>query len=134
MPGPIKPPNNAILLGTDTWIEHVDLTGRYELAVNVDLLLKELEPMWSALETECVAGCCGLDAFDFSPESIASASAKLDVAEICAKIGRLRSELAGIGAEVFVSQRLNNYADRVVFEALLAHLQTKFSEQSGGDA
>jgi len=45
--------------------------------VDIDPELKALEPMWRALETSCVAGCCGLDAFDFSPENIASAAGHL---------------------------------------------------------
>jgi hypothetical protein len=127
-------PKNAILLGAGKWIEHIDLTGRYGAAVNVDLLLKGLEPVWSALETECVAGCCGFDAFDFSAENIAIATAKLNSAVVCAQLSKLRLELGSLGADVVVSQRLNNYADQRVFDALIAHLQSNFAGQDGGDA
>ena len=128
-----KPPKNAILLGAGKWIEHVDLNGRYEAAVNIDPLLTGLEPVWTALETECVAGCCGLDAFDFSAERIAAARTKLNAAEVSAELEKLRSMLGDVGADVVVSQRLNNYADRSVFDALLAHLQSNFSAPRGED-
>jgi len=134
MSQPSTPPKNAILLGAGQWIEHIDLTGRYESAVNVDLLLMDLESMWSALETECVADCCGIDAFDFSAENIANAASKLNNAEVCIKIERLRTQLGALGADVFVSKRLNNYCDRAVFEALLNHLQNHFSALSREDA
>ncbi|MBY0236789.1 MAG: hypothetical protein K2W93_17545 [Burkholderiaceae bacterium] len=127
MPKPSAPPKNAILIGKGKWIEHIDLAGRYESAVNIDFLLRDLDSLWSVLETECVADCCGIDAFDFTPENLVNASNKLNGAELSAKIEDLRVKLEALDASVFVSQRLNNYSDRAVFEALLQHLQTHFS-------
>ncbi|CAG0950241.1 hypothetical protein ANRL4_00028 [Anaerolineae bacterium] len=130
MTHPSAPPKNAILIGEGQWIEHIDLTGRYESAVNIDLLLRDLAPLWSMLETECVADCCGIDAFDFTPENIANAAIKLNSADVCAKIEGLQVRLAELGAGVFVSKRLNNYSDRAVFETLLRHLHSHFSALS----
>lgn len=129
-----KPPKNAILLGEGKWIEHVDLTGRYESAVNIDLLVHGLESMWAALETECVAECCGLDAFDFSPESIKEAASKLDLRDTCVKLDSLQAQLSLLGADVLVSKRLNNYCDRIEFNALLDHLRSRFAAESQQDA
>ncbi len=37
---------------------------------NLDKFLENNREFWSALETECVAECCGIDAYDFSEEAI----------------------------------------------------------------
>lgn len=121
------PSKNAIWLGEDNWIEQADLTGRYDSAFDIDPELNTLEPMWQALETSCVAGCCGLDAFDFSPENIASAAGHLSVPEVCADIEALRARLDGSDTDVLLSHRLNNFSERRVFDALLGHLLAHFS-------
>lgn len=122
----LQPPKDAILLGGGKWIEHVDLTGRYDSAVDIDPWIKDLEPMWSALETECVADCCGIDAFDFCPENLATVEQKLERTVVCHRLKGLRSQLEALPGDVFVSRRLNNYSARSVFFALLDHLQDNF--------
>lgn len=122
----MRPPKHAILLGEGRWIEFIDLDGRYDAAIFIDELLSETGPLWAALETECVAGCCGLDAFDFSLDAIRAASRSLDPAEQCRRIDRLKAAVSGLGADVVVSERLNNYADIRVFNALLDHLRGGF--------
>lgn len=39
----------------------------------IDDLLPHAPWFWRSLERACVAGCCGLDAFDFSAESVRAA-------------------------------------------------------------
>jgi methylaspartate ammonia-lyase len=119
-----KPPKNAILIGEGKWIEFIDLTGRYDVAIDIDPLLADLEPLWSALETQCVAACCGLDAFDFYPDNIASAMDNIEISSTCQKLMKLRSSLDNLGSSVVVSRRLNNYADIAVFNALVSHVQS----------
>nr|WP_315491663.1 DUF6331 family protein [uncultured Rhodoferax sp.] len=123
MPLSAKPPKNSIPIGEGKWIEFIDLTGRYEGAIEIDLLLNDLEPLWSALETQCVAGCCGLDAFDFYPENIASAKEGLVASTVCQNLSSLQAALKELDGDVVLSRRLNNYADIAVFHALLVHLQ-----------
>ncbi|MBB6053657.1 DUF6331 family protein [Armatimonas rosea] len=118
----------AISIGTEQWINVIDLTGHYDRAIEIDPLLVQLEPMWAALETHCVAECCGLDAFDFTPEAVAHAGARLDAAVVCANLGELRSSIAALGTDVLVSTRLNSYVDYTAFDRLISHLQTCFCQ------
>lgn len=39
-------------------------------ALQVDQLIPEAEWFWSALEHYCAAGCCGIEAFDFTARSV----------------------------------------------------------------
>ncbi|HAP77909.1 MAG TPA: hypothetical protein DCR14_17725 [Acidimicrobiaceae bacterium] len=41
------------------------------LRPKIDPFLPEADWFWLSLERHCVAGCCGIDAFDFSAESVA---------------------------------------------------------------
>lgn len=124
MPLSAKPPKNSIPIGEGKWIEFIDLTGRYETAIEIDLLIKDLEPLWSALETQCVAGCCGFDAFDFYPENIAGAKERIDASAMCQSLLSLQAALKKLDGGVVLSRRLNNYADVAVFNALIVHLQS----------
>lgn len=119
--------HDAISLGESRWLDLVDLTGRYAAAINIDTLLAESEPMWLALQTQCTPGCCGLHAFDFWPSGIAAAAEVLDRRQVCSALDSLRRALRGLETDVVVSERLNHYMDRGVFEALIDHLQRAFA-------
>ena len=111
-----------IRIGDDAWIEFIDLDGRYDQAVDIDGLLGELRPLICRLETHCVAGCCGMDAFDFTREGIAAALTELDRAQLHAACAQARGALAAAAGDVFVSNTMNQIADKRVFLQLLAHL------------
>jgi len=125
------PSANAIWLGEGDWIEVADLTGRRDAAVDIDPELRSLEAMWQALESSCVAECCGLDAFDFSAGNIASAAGRLDVPEVCAALAAVRRHLGDRGADVLLSHRLNYAFERGALDALLGHLLTHLSTTPG---
>ncbi len=57
-----------IQIADDAWIEYIDIEGRYDQATDIDALLDGLWPLICRLETHCVAGCCGMDAYDFTRE------------------------------------------------------------------
>ena len=68
-----------------------------------------------------------LYAFDFSPDAILAAAAKMAcAADLCPTLARLRKTLRDLPTDAFVSTRLNNYSDREVFDALLDHLESHF--------
>ena len=85
-----------------------------------------IAPLWDALETLCVAGCCGIDAFDFSAEQLTSARRKLDAAAIRQQLLQLQTELLQALQPVVVSSRLNQYLDRTAAQLLMAHLLEHF--------
>jgi hypothetical protein len=120
---PTRPHKNAIWIGDDRWIEFIDLDGRYDQAVHVDAPLSSLEAFWSALETMCVAGCCGFDAFDFSPEGIAEAARGLPHARLHDQLEEAIRVVEKLDTTVVVSRRLNNLADKRTFLALLSHVK-----------
>lgn len=116
-------PINAIATGPDTWIAHVEPTVAYDKAVAIDHLLAQLAGMWAALETHCVAGCCGFDAFDFSEDGVAASLARVDAARTCDALAQLRAALLALRADVVSSTRLNMFCDKNEFLALLSHLE-----------
>jgi hypothetical protein len=62
---------NAIKIGEGQWIKHIDLSPEYyRNAEDIDQHFAKNENFWSQLESHCVAGCCGIDAFDLYPDEI----------------------------------------------------------------
>lgn len=117
-----------IRIGDDTWIEFIDLDGRYDRAVDIDGLLGELWPLICRLETHCAAGCCGMDAFDFTRESIAAALLELDRAQLHAACAQARGAVAAAAGDVLTSNTMNHVADKRVFLQLLAHIDRCLSD------
>ena len=117
-----KPHKNDISIGEDRWITVVDVGVSGEAPTDIDHLIKPMEGFWRALETECVAGCCGIDAFDLWPEGIRRAAGEAGDDELLSKIIVLRAFVAGCGAESFISSRLNNLFRREVLLEVLDHL------------
>lgn len=118
----VKRPTNAIATGPDTWIEHLDITGRYHTARAIDHLMADLATMWAALETYCVAGCCGVDAFDFSADAVSASLGKIIAARTCEALEKLRNDLLVLRTDVVSSNTLNMMVDKSEFLALLCHL------------
>ena len=115
---------NDINIGQDKWIRFVDISNRpYELSISIDHLISPMESFWSALETNCVAGCCGIDAFSLWPEDIQGVSSSQDAQAISLGLESLGEFVEKSIADTFVSSRLNNLFDRRVLLALIQHLQ-----------
>ncbi|NVI83571.1 DUF6331 family protein [Janthinobacterium sp. BJB401] len=112
-----------IQIGDETWIEFISLDGRYEQALDIDALLAGLWPLICRLETHCDAGCCGIDAFDFTCENIDTALLELDRAQLHAACLQARAAVAAAGSDVLTSNTMNHIADKRVFLQLLGHLE-----------
>ncbi|WP_332860288.1 DUF6331 family protein [Janthinobacterium svalbardensis] len=111
-----------IQIGDDAWIEFIDLDGRYAQAIDIDALLGELWPLICRLETHCVAGCCGMDAYDFTREGIATALLELDRAQLHAACAQARAAVTAVASDVLLSNTMNHMVDKRVFLQLLDHL------------
>ena len=111
-----------IQIAEDAWIEYIDIGERYAQAVSIDEHLDGLWPLICRLETLCAAGCCGMDAFDFTREGIAAALLELDRARLRAACAQSRSAVAAAASDVFTSDTMNHVADKRVFLQLLAHI------------
>ncbi|WP_143449882.1 DUF6331 family protein [Janthinobacterium sp. BJB304] len=112
-----------IQIGEDAWIEHVSIAERYGQAVDIDAHLAGLGPLIDRLESYCVAGCCGFDAFDFTRGGIDAALPGLDRAALLAACASARNAVAAVTSGVVLSPRMNNAADSLVFLRLLEHIE-----------
>ncbi|MGK5080819.1 DUF6331 family protein [Janthinobacterium sp. HLX7-2] len=113
-----------IQIADDEWIEYVNIDGRYADAIDLDGHLTGLWPLIDRLETHCVAGCCGFDAYDFTREGINAALPGLDHGQLQAACDQAKSGIATAGSDVFMSTRMNNYAHKAMLLRLLEHLES----------
>ncbi|MGK5047927.1 DUF6331 family protein [Janthinobacterium sp. GB4P2] len=111
-----------IQIADDAWIEFIDIAGRYAQAIDIDPLLGELWPLIYRLETHCVAGCCGMDAYDFTRVGIATALLELDRAQMHAACMAAKDAVTAAASDVLTSATMNHVADKRVFLQLLDHL------------
>jgi hypothetical protein len=118
-----KPHEGDISIGEDRWITFIDVDVSAEAPTNIDHLVDPMALFWSALETHCVAGCCGIDAFNLWPEEIRRAAREVPDPNLRSKIIVLRAFVAGCDAENFVSSRLNNLFRRIVLLEVLDHIE-----------
>ena len=121
-----------IQIGEDAWIEFISLDGRYDQAIDIDGLLDGLWPLICRLETYCAAGCCGMDAFDFTREAIDTALLDLDRAQLHAACVQAQRAVAAAASDVLTSSTMNHLADKRVFLQLLEHLDHCISGQATG--
>ena len=118
-----------IQIADDAWIEYIDIAGRYDQAIDIDALLDGLWPLICRLETHCDAGCCGMDAYDFTREAVDTALLELDRAPLHAACAQARSAVAAAASDVLLSNTMNHYADKRVLLQLLAHLDDCITAQ-----
>ncbi|MGK5011101.1 DUF6331 family protein [Janthinobacterium sp. MDB2-8] len=111
-----------IQIADDAWIEFVDIAGRYDQAIDIDALLGGLWPLIYRLETHCVAGCCGMDAYDFTRTGIATALLELDRAQLHAACSAAKVAVTAAASDVLTSATMNHFADKRVFLQWLDHL------------
>lgn len=117
-----KPNRNDISIGKDKWITFVELDGRQSSAIELDEILEPIAPFLDSLETECVAGCCGIDAYALWPEDIADAANKSTLCDLSRLIAVARQRIVETDADSFVSHRMNNYFDRQTLLQLIDHI------------
>jgi hypothetical protein len=118
-----------IQIGDDAWIEFIDLDGRYTQASDIDALLGELWPLICRLETHCVAGCCGMDAYDFTRQGVATALLELDRAHLHAACMAAKEAVTAAASDVLTSATMNHFADKGVFLQLIEHLDDCITAQ-----
>ncbi|PLY40780.1 hypothetical protein CSZ94_19300 [Janthinobacterium sp. ROICE36] len=112
----------AIQIADDAWIECIDIAGRYEQAIDIDALLDGLWPLICRLETHCDAACCGMDAYDFTRDGVATALLELNRAQLHAACLAAKVAVTAVASDVLTSATMNHFADKRVFLQLLEHL------------
>lgn len=115
---------NDISIGQDKWIKWIELDPNDESLFNVDQLFEPTEQFWKYLETECVAACCGIDAFALWPEDIKNASKHFDLTELKDQLSTMKDDVVQVYKNVIISKRLNNLFDKKVFIQLIDHISS----------
>lgn len=113
--------NKDINIGQNEWIEWIDpdLTIK---PFNIDILLEPTWEFWKSMETECVAECCGIDAFYFGEHNIQKALVHFNKLELKTQIEYLKEEILKGHYSVIISSKLNNLFEKSVFIQLLDHI------------
>jgi hypothetical protein len=89
---------------------------------NFDEQLSKTKPFWKYLETQCLSGCCGIDAFTFWPEDIRIAKEKCNDPQLIEKLTELKLDIQHIETDVISSIFLNNLFHKNVFIQLMDHI------------
>lgn len=111
-----------ISIGQDRWIKWVELDPNDNNLFDIDPWLEPTKQFWQNLETECVAACCGIDAFGLWPEDIKSAAQAFNREELVVHLSKLKDEVGQAKNNIVASKRLNNLFDRQVFLQLIDHV------------
>jgi hypothetical protein len=111
-----------ISIGQDKWIKWIELDPNDKDEFDIDPSLELTKQFWANLEINCVAGCCGIDAFSFWPEDIKQASKGFDKIALRAQLDQLKEDVIRSNIKIVVSERLNNLFDKRVLIELVNHI------------
>lgn len=117
-----KPNRHDIFIGEDQWIPFIELETPYSDAEDLDVILAPIQPFLDLLETECVADCCGIDAYALWPEAITNAATKSNDLDLAKRIVDVRKQIVESHGNSFVSNRMNNYFAKPTLLQLIDHL------------
>lgn len=120
-----------IPIGEGALIEFIDLTGRLDQAQDIDPLLAPIMPFLRRLEVHRQADCCGLNAFDFTPQPVAAAAQHFDRAELQRGLSAAIKAIDELPATVVVSRPMNTFIDRTTALQLLRHLLNRVAARAG---
>ncbi|MBT1696054.1 hypothetical protein KK083_04140 [Fulvivirgaceae bacterium PWU4] len=88
----------------------------------IDDLLKPSFDFWDKLETQCMAACCGIDAYSFWEEDIRNAIKGCDKPQLTSTLKYTKAEILQSNRTVVSSSRLNNLFHKHVFIQLIDHI------------
>lgn len=114
-----------ISIGKDKWIGWIDFDSTDDNDLfEIDDLLRSTFDFWDKLETQCMAECCGIDAYSFWQDDIKLAVGKMDKVDIVNKLLSAKKEIESRSETIVISEKLNNLIDKSVFIQLLDHIVT----------
>jgi hypothetical protein len=117
-----KPHQFDISIGQDKWITFIMVPDAWNHGTEVDEILKPIEPFFDLLEIHCVAECCGIAAYAFWPDDIATAARRSTIPNLAEAVETVRQRIAETQEEVFVSPRMNHYFHPETLMQLLDHI------------
>jgi hypothetical protein len=118
-----------IYLGNNKYIEWVDFDSTILKLLDLNDLREPLPKFWDYLEWNCVAACCGIEAFSFTETDILRATQYVDKADLLIELNSLKKIVLNCEEQVVMSTRLNQLFDRSVYVQLLNHLITQVSSK-----
>lgn len=113
---------NDISIGEGLWVKFRDIDEGKEDAFQIDRFMDELSYFWKSIETECVAACCGIDAFCLWPEQIIKNTKHLNYENVVLELKLLRQNVIDAESKIVVSNSLNNYFNKMTFIEMLDHI------------
>ena len=111
-----------IRIGNDEWITYIDTTEGRDQAREADAVLEPLLPFFDSLELYCVAGCCGVHAFDFSAPTIAEPARTFERVALRRSIAEVIAALEALPAGVWISRRMCHFLHTSTLLPLLRHI------------
>ena len=114
--------SNDIFIGNELYIRWKEVDWENEPHKDVDSLIAPLNDLFRKLETSCVRMCCGIEAFDFRPQSIRNAGASMDV-DWKGLLSQIIFDIENINQRVVSSLMLNQLFEKSVFIQLMTHLK-----------
>ena len=90
----------------------------------IEALSERVEGFLEKCEINCVAGCCGVDAYCFSAAIVRPAAMEVGAKELISDLRTLRSTLEASSKPTVVINSLNNLLDRQDVINFLIHLES----------
>jgi len=118
--------DTRISIGPDQWIAH----GNFERDPKIEQIDRELAPVLpfiASLETDCVAECCGINAFGLWPEQIKDAIKEDDshrVEGLILAFLQIEEAVNAMDCDVVCSKRMNACFRVGAFLQLVRHLRS----------
>ncbi len=113
-----------IYISEGKWIHWVDYDASVTDDYDIEDELKEMQPFWNNMMTECVSECCGIHAYDFTKGSVEKAVEKLNKHLVAKQLSKLRDIAANCNNNLISSRTLNHRLKKEVFIKLVNHLQS----------
>lgn len=114
--------NNGINVAGGEWISFVEFDTPIPDATNIDALLEPTSKFWQLLETKCDISCCGISAFDFSPQNIHLAVNSFERSSVVNDLKTLRTILEASSEPILMSDHFNCSFGRPGFIELVDHI------------
>jgi hypothetical protein len=116
--------------GTDAILEIDEHLGPFssDATFKYSNVRDPLSEFWNKTETVCVAGCCGIDAFNIWSEEIVEAVKDLDIKTLVNQLERIKEQVLNSSANIISYSRLNYNFARMSFLELIDYLLTEIKQ------
>ena len=118
-----RPQPDDLLIGENRWITYVQHDWANIKWYYIDEIIQPLSSLLERLQIDCVAECCGLDAFSFFPEDILGVTPEFERESTAELLTVAIAAVEQLTANALGSKLLNNAIDRETMLELLRHIR-----------